>query len=444
MAVPSAVKTRTTDNYVGTLDLHKEDRLDAFVYRYEDQTLTETMELLDLMETASQTKIEHDEEDWIMQNIRIESDVADQGAGSDIQITIASEYHDPQGNSFPQVGEVVQFKNDLSITGDITAKGGSSGAHTLTITPRDTTKTMGAVSAGDYVIIVSNRYEQGSGQPSGITPSKLHYENYTQIFKRSYEVTGSEMTNQIWDYIDTDGGGFLWYLKGENDTYRRHMKYIDGGILVGEKSDKTVNGNRATTTEGLLTFIRNYGNRLPYTAASGYNLSDLRKQIKKLNKLKAGKEHFYYVGIDLRFRINDFLADYMRSGGVTYGAFKGSKDLAVNLQFDSIQDGGHIFHLKTLDTLNDNQIFGSPGFKYPGLGFMIPAGKVKTSRGQFPYFGLRPKGTEGYNRWMEHWLTGSAGLDRPTNETDELKCHYRTEVATEGFAGNKFYLTEEL
>ena len=131
-------------------------------------------------------------------------------------------------------------------------------------------------------------------------------------------------------------------------------------------------------------------------------------------------------------------------GGISYGAFNGAEEIAVAFGFKSFTRGGYTFHKKTYDVFNYLPMFGASGYNYPGMGMVIPGDMRKDARtgDSVPSLRIRYKEAGGYSRKMEHWLTGSAGLANPTNETDNMECHYRTERGFEGFASNRFILLE--
>ena len=106
--------------------------------------------------------------------------------------------------------------------------------------------------------------------------------------------------------------------------------------------------------------------------------------------------------------------------------------------------GGYVFHKKTYEALSHFPMLGADGFDYPGMGIVVPGdnGRDARSGDNIPSLRIRYKEAGGYSREMEHFLTGSAGLEQATSEVDELRCHYRTERGFEGFAPNRFFLIE--
>lgn len=443
---PSAFQVPTTDNYVSTLDVHKPDIRKELVVRYGGQTMTEFFELTGRQEPATQTAYEHFEEDWIMWNVKNNANVTQAVAGASAVLTLHADDHDgPSGEfSYPVVNELIQLLNGVICI--IEAKDTTTpGAHTITIRPLRAADAIGTVSANDLIVIFSDAHAEATGQPNGRTPKEIHYTNNTQIFKESYEVSGSEMTNLAWIETQNSQGqaGYLWYLKGEKDTYERFMVKKELGLLINEKADNiaALAANKTfTTTEGVLPFINNNGGIVHNYTPGTFNLTNFDKIIKQLDKNMGSYENTVWQGIDLRAECDDFIIDLMKAGGVSYGAFNGNKELAISLQFNSLTRLGYTFHFKTYKMFNHPNLLGTSGYKYPGYGIIIPMDKTRDARTRElnPSVRIRYKQVGPYSRDVEHWLTGSAFLKNKTDDQDVLKAHYRAECGFEGFAPNKF------
>jgi len=278
------------------------------------------------------------------------------------------------------------------------------------------------------------------------------------IIKESFAVSGTEATNVIYFKVDSQhfGSGYLWYLKGEADTYKRFLDYQELMMIFGKSvsqtqlsaalasSSFTEGGLRGT--EGLLDFITNKGQSMDLGSAS-ITMADFDAIVKSLDKYRGAKEMALYAGIDLSLDVDDLLASQgaYAAGGANYGTFQNNKNMALNLGFNSFTRGGYTFHKKTYDLFNHPKLAGATNFKYPGYGICIPMDTQKDAKSgdKIPSLRIRYKAANGYSREMEHWLTGSAVLKNKTNTEDNLKCHYRTERGFEGFAANRFMLIKK-
>lgn len=445
--IPSAFQVATSENYVSTLSIHKPEVAEDFVNRYGDQSLMGFLDAVGAMAPVSQRKFEHYEDDYLHQNFKQTGTPTVAAAGTNI--TLDNSYSSDgsaTGSFFLRVGDIVQNRH-----GEIAL---------CTARPTNTTATLvpyknaawTALVATDILIIIGNEHEEGTGQPAGITPSANHYENYTMIMKDSFEVTGSEATNKVWFKVNdaaTGKSGYLWYLKGEGDTYKRFNNYCETQMLLGQVATNanlpgTIGQGGISGTEGLIDFMRS-GNSQTYTAGS-FTIADFDAMIKTLDSNRGSKENTIWAGIDLSMDIDDAVAAMTQNvnGGISYGAFNGAEELAVAFGFSSFTRGGYSFHKKIYDALSYSPMMGATGFNYAGMGLVIPgdSGRDAKTREAIPSLRVRYKEAGGYSRKMEHWLTGSAGLANPTSDVDELRCHYRTERGFEGFANNRFLLLE--
>ena len=268
------------------------------------------------------------------------------------------------------------------------------------------------------------------------------------IIKESFEVSGTEATNVIYFKVDNEkmGSGYLWYLKGEADTYKRFLDYCELQLILGKQVATAQTNMTQRGTEGLLDFIESRGQSMDLGSAS-ITMADFDAIVKSLDKYRGAKEMALYAGIDLSLDIDDLLAAQgaYAAGGANYGTFQNNKDMALNLGFNSFSRGGYTFHKKTYDLFNHPKLMGATGFNYPGYGMCIPMDTQRDARSgaKIPSLRIRFKAANGYSREMEHWLTGSAVLKNKTNAEDNLKSHYRTERGFEGFAPNRFMLIKK-
>lgn len=458
---PTAVQSATTENYVSALtatsgDLHKRDVSEKLVKRYGDQGITGLLELMGAKAPTTQTTFEHYEEAFRHNDVTIRFD-----AGGAAAAATAVEVLTVQANSIfnsehaLRVGDILRFADGDQVY--VQART----ATTVDVFPLGTGGYAAAkAGATDLLVsIVGNAFPEGSSQPEGLSPRIHEYSNKVQIIKESFSVTGSEATNVVYVKVDNQefGSGYLWYLKGESDTYKRYMDFAEIQMITGEVIDNaaltaasvTLDGNSYALdtlrgSEGLIPFVENKGQTLDL-ASGTINLANFDDIVKSLDKFRGAKEYALYNGIDLSLDIDDMLANLgttTTSGayGANYGSFNNDKDMAVNLGFSSFVRGGYTIHKKTYDLFNHPKLLGMTGAGFPGSGLMIPMDTQKDAKSgdMIPSLRIRYKAANGYSRDMEHWLTGSAVLANKTNTEDVLKSHYRCERGFEGFAPNRF------
>jgi len=468
---PSAVQIATNENYVSNLttnSLRKRDVSEKLVKRYGDQGITGLLELMGSKAPSNNTTFEHYEEAFRHNSVTGQFPGTSPGTGSVTMTLVAGGYTSNFAGG------------DLEYTpvrpGDILRdKDGDMFYVTATTMPVDATYqvTMYSISSGgagtkvastDYEFaIIGNAHPEGGSQPDSLSPLIHEYENKCMILKESFEVTGSEATNIVYVKVDNEkmGSGYVWYLKGESDTYKRFLDYSEIMMMMGEDITNTVleattttfkSGSNAASnstlrgTQGLLPWIETDGQSMDLGSAS-ITMADFDAIIKSLDKYRGAKEYAMYSGINLSLDIDDLLAAQgaYAAGGANYGAFQNNKNMALNLGFNSFTRGGYTFHKKTYDLFNHPRLLGASGFNYNGYGVCIPMDMQKDAKSgeSIPSLRIRYKAANGYSRDMEHWLTGSAVLQNKTNTTDVLQSHYRCERGFEGFAANRYMLIKK-
>jgi hypothetical protein len=456
-ATPTAYKAATTQNYVSTLSIHKPEVTEEFVQRYGDQSLTGLLDAMGAMVPAANKKVQHWEEDFIHQFAISHAStvtVNPSSTGDKCVVALDAAYVQSSSSVF-RVNDIVEFTSgQVGIVTAVAADGTTFDVYPLTAWTSTTGTDVCAV--GTRIIITGNAYNENVGQPDSMVSKPLAYENDMQILKESYVVSGSEMTNIIYFEVqnpETGESGYLWYIKGEADTYKRFVNYCEMQMLLGLRTTNTDStflaesaiGDGFQTSEGLLDFIENGGNVQNYNQLTGFNLSDFDAMVRTLSKNRGARENSIFCGTDLSLAIDDAVASMFAGGGVSYGAFSGMEELAVAFGFKSFMRGGYTFHKKTYDPFSYAGMLGADGFKYSGLGFLVPGdmGMDAQTRERIPALRVRYKEAGGYSREMEHWFEGSAGLATPTSGDDQLKCNYRTERCFEGFGANRFMLIKK-
>ena len=479
-AVPSSVQQATTQNYVSSIDfldtIHKPDVGEVLVKRYGMQSLTGFIDMVGGKRPVAAYQYTHYEEDWLHQTLTVAAS-ATEGASSDgtitggyiIDVSVADDgdtSQDERDYTYVRPNNVLEFENDeTGVVVGVSVNGGAwalaegyttaesvSAANQcliLVLTYSGTNADIAGIVSGKAAV-TGFEFGEGTDQPDGLTPNVIKYNNTVMIIKEAYEVTGSEATNATWFKVEDPGtgkSGYLWYLKGEGDTYQRFNDYAEMQMLVGSQvaSAATVlAGLGMKGTEGLLTFAEG-GNDIGYAVT--YDKDDFRSTSITLDKNRGAKENTMWCGLTISMDIDDNFFDYFDAGGASFGTFEGSSEKAVSMGFRSFNYSGYTYHKKSYDAFNYTQMLGyttvaSEDSKYRTMALVIPGDSQidPVSRESIPSLQVRYKEAGGYSREMEHWLTGGAVLAQKTNGIDELKCNYRTERGFEGFAPNRYAL----
>ena len=470
---PSAVQVATNENYVSALtstsgNFRQRDVSEKLVKRYGDQGITGLLELMGSKAPSNNTTFEHYEESFRHNSLTAQFGDASASQTAAITLTVTSAGYEANFIGSDEYvaarpGDVLRDKD-----GDMFYVTATSFPHaatyTLTVYSIDGANGLKTGTGDDYEFaIIGNAHPEGGAQPDGLSPLIHEYSNKCMILKESFEVTGSEATNIVYVKVDNEkmGSGYVWYLKGEADTYKRFLDYSEIMMMLGEditnstleattttfkSGSNAANNSTLKGTQGLLPWIEADGQSMDLGSAS-ITMADFDAIIKSLDKYRGAKEYAMYSGINLSLDIDDLLASQgaYAAGGANYGAFQNNKNMALNLGFNSFTRGGYTFHKKTYDLFNHPRLLGATGFNYNGYGVCIPMDMQKDAKSgdSIPSLRIRYKAANGYSRDMEHWLTGSAVLQNKTNTTDVLQSHYRCERGFEGFAANRYMLIKK-
>ena len=292
--------------------------------------------------------------------------------------------------------------------------------------------------SGEFIKL-GNMYAQGTNQPTAFDdPGVIRRNNPFMIVKDRYEVNGSQATNIGW--VNIGGGEYRWFMKGEQEARARFEDRREMMMLLGEKFDGAGSGvsldNDIAGSEGYFAAIENRGIQVTNANANPLDsFSEFDDIILELDKQGAPSEYAMYVNRKQDLAIDDMLAAGISTGvsaGLPgqFGAFNNDSDMAVKLGFKSFTRGGYTFHKHDWKLLNDPTLLGASNYIQ---GAMIPLSQVTDARSgmKAPALAMYYKEANGYNREMEHWVTGSI-LGHTNNGdvgTDNAVFHYRSEIA---------------
>jgi hypothetical protein len=293
---------------------------------------------------------------------------------------------------------------------------------------------------GGEFIKLGNMYSQGSNQPSAFDDfNAVKYTNPYMIVKDRYEVNGSQATNIGW--VNVGGGEYRWFMKGEQEARARFEDRREMMMLLGQQHSSTAGlslgaGKDLAGSEGYFAAIEDRGIQVSNANANPLDsFSEFDDIIMELDKQGAPSEYAMYVNRKQDLAIDDMLASGIATQTTAglpgqFGAFNNSADMAVQLGFKSFTRGGYTFHKHDWKLLNDPTLLGASNYVQ---GAMIPLSQVTDARSgmKAPALSMSYKEANGYNRELEHWVTGSI-LGHTNNGdvgTDNAVFHYRSEIA---------------
>jgi len=285
-----------------------------------------------------------------------------------------------------------------------------------------------------------------------VDPSFTQYANSPVISRNQYVVNGSDMAQIGWVEVATEDGasGYLWYLKAESETRLRFEDYLEMVCVEGELNVAAGAGDyqidKLPGTEGLFAAIEGRGNvEVGFTAATG--ISDFDEILKNLDTQGAIEENMLFLQRQTALDFDDMLASISAGGqgGVAYGLFENSEEMALNLGFSGFRRGSYDFYKTDWKYLNDASTRGAVTGINSIEGVLVPAGtstvydQVLGTNIRRPFLHVRYRASQADDRRMKSWVTGSAG-GAFTSTLDAMEINFLSERCLVTQAANNFVL----
>jgi len=307
------------------------------------------------------------------------------------------------------------------------------------------------VGSGDLKIFVyGSEFKKGSTDASlnSVTPSFTQFSNSPVIIKEKYAISGSDTAQIGWVEVATEDGtsGYLWYLKAESETRLRFEDYLEMVVIEGELATNTnLTGLKIKGTQGLFSAVKERGNIVNnFTAAAG--LSDFDSILKGLDTQGAIEENMFFLNRATSLDFDDMLASLSSgaAGGVAYGLFENSEQMALNLGFSGFRRGSYDFYKTDWKYLNDASTRG--GMANTSIdGILVPAGtstvydQMLGTNIRRPFLHVRYRASQADDRRMKNWITGSVG-GAFTSDLDAMEVHFLSERCLITQGANNFVL----
>lgn len=360
----------------------------------------------------------------------------------------------------PSTGKELKVYVTASTADAATGTGGATNPAVVTVKPYTQLDLVGGsggavtfTGATDLKIFVyGSEFKKGTTDATlnSVTPSFNQFSNSPIIIKEKYQISGSDTAQIGWVEVATEEGtsGYLWYLKAESETRLRfedylEMSVIEGELVSGSSTLTSVNGLKGT--QGLFSAVRERGNVVNnFTAASG--LSDFDSILKNLDTQGAIEENMFFLNRATSLDFDDMLASLSAgaAGGVAYGLFENSEQMALNLGFSGFRRGSYDFYKTDWKYLNDASTRG--GMANTSIdGILIPAGTSTVYDQQLgtnirrPFLHVRYRASQADDRRMKNWITGSVG-GAYTSDLDAMQVHFLSERCLVTQAANNFVL----
>ena len=221
-----AVTAPINNTLVSTFNLHKPEYSNFLFRKYGKQGFTafQFLQSLGNVTPVAQENFYHFEENWIASSFTTTGGSG--AAGASVNLTVSAAYIDTLGNYYPRLNDILMFAN--GVKAQVIADNGSG---VLTVRPLKQSQAI-SVAADEQIIIPSNSFAEGTGQPDGRVSDVFRYDFNMQIIKESISTTGTELTNQMW--VNSIDGTTInaWFDKAKSiDLDYRMALAIDGMLL---------------------------------------------------------------------------------------------------------------------------------------------------------------------------------------------------------------------
>jgi hypothetical protein len=305
------------------------------------------------------------------------------------------------------------------------------------------------------IIVVGSAWAEGSDQPTSSQSFWTKYNWQTQIFKETYELTGTQKTNAPqWMEVEYGDGktkkmnGFFY--EGQDEAEYRLIKQIALSMMFGQQNN-IANANVPQTFSGLDAQITSRG----ANQVSGANLeiADLRTMATTMSKRYSSNLFLLWLTQEYYSSLNsDATASGFASGAnvnalndsiadVFYGGQMSSVDsLSGTLSYQGLVIDGYNFMLKqarfmqdpqTLANVNANDNIRKRAWAIP-LNKMADVDGVLRNRIELVY-----KEMDGYSRFMEITDDGRASA-RKIGPTDVARLYLSSDLGFDFFCLEQF------
>ena len=453
---PEAIAQIYASDIISNFDLHKPEILNTLFSRFGDQGASyfQLIRSMGFETPVASDTYGHFEDNHVHEVVHVLANVAQPAIGANISFTLDPVDLDANNNFYLREWDVMMFHNE--VTGSvITISTVVPAAPVVTVRLNEITDRFPALTAGDELIIISSAFSEGSGQPQGAVSGTWEYDNDAQIIKESMGVTGSEMVNQSWVTITSEGQALpAFYFKGQIDLDYRLALKIDGALLWGKRSTNvitdSVTGRPIKTTEGLVPYIRRVGNE--QTCVDGaFTVDEFDEMSNTLDREFAGNHILGLLGISLHQDIENALVTYFANTNISFAKqatnevlFKSNEALSASVNFTYLTKSERTFMFKRMGGFNNKKLAGADGYSARKMGIFLPLNKKKDpkSGNMVDSIGTRYRALGKYSRRMEVWQVGGAGEGLKVTDIDERNTYQRCHIGAHQRGGNQMVILE--
>jgi len=439
----------TNPDFVSFAQQYLPEIYESEVERYGNRTLSGFLRMV-----GAEMPMSSDQVIWAEQNrLHVAYNAVEVSGANELTITLNNTADAFVGNviSVNQTIVIIDQATGAEVKAVVTA---STAQGVLTVAPYTAANLAAAGITSDEVkiFVFGSEYSKGSTLTSdaytSIEPSFTQYSNSPIIIRNKYVVNGSDTAQIGWVNVAAEDGtdGYFWYLKAESETRLRFEDYLEMAVVEGELA---ATGSAAEAagkkgTQGLFAAVKDRGNVL---TNFGGQIGDFDAILKNLDTQGAIEENMLFNNRSLSLAFDDMLAGLSSGaqGGVAYGLFENSSEMALNLGFTGFRRGSYDFYKTDWKYLNDASTRGASANGLGIEGLLIPAGtstvydQILGTNIRRPFLHVRYRAGQADDRRMKNWVTGSVG-GAYTSDLDAMEVHFLSERCLCVQGANNFVL----
>lgn len=285
------------------------------------------------------------------------------------------------------------------------------------------------IQADDKFGHIGNLFGEASSAPEGRLYLPTEEYNNLQVLRRSFSISGHELTNKTWL-----GDGSSWYFTQEDLEMKEFTRDKEAMILFGKLSDSGIKASR-----GVYDYALTYGVNNGYASVVGVTENDIQEHIKDLLIENVSNDIYVLCGATFLMNAQRALKDYAMNGAISYGGFGNN---TVGLDFHSYKFMGKTIHFMFYELFEDQSIVPTPTnginstsrVNFSDFSLWLDFGNEGNG---IPLINLKHKAHKNMNRKFVHAY--EVGMVNPNgtqggmvaNGNDKFTLHYLTHFGVE-------------
>lgn len=359
------------------------------------------------------------------------------------------------GNVFTKANHVFREGETVHLSsGSVKRRGviSSVDANTFTVEAYKSAGFAALATTNVVAFVDGSEFKKGTtGMQGSLSTDFTILDNKPIILKDKFEVNGSDVAQISW--VQTDEGGYLWFLQDQIDTRRRWEDRLELALVNGERADvgSAAEANGTTGTEGMFEAIKDRGNTFQGIPDALSDWDDILKRFDAQGKIQ---DYMFYCDRGASLGVDNLLGSLNAGyeGGISYGIFNNDKDMSVNLGFKGFSRGTYNFFKSDWKLLNDVTLLGAVDEEAKVRGVLIPVGTKEVYEGAYngngagskittPFLQQMYRASKADNRKYKTWLTGNV-FGVHTDDDDVMRENHLSERMLNTVGANNFMIFE--